>query len=72
MARGLITPEQQILSVRSALATLRSLKPFRGQEDLVADAEGHLALLLEAHRRGRLKPFVLSHRWNRRSMRSES
>ena len=58
MERGIITPEQQILGVRNALATLRSLKPFRGQRDLVEDAEGHLALLLEAHERGRLEPFV--------------
>ncbi len=62
MERGVITPEQQILSVRHALATLRSLKPFRGQQDLVGDTEGHLALLLEAHRQGRLKPFVPARR----------
>ena len=72
MARGVITPEQQILGVRSALETLRSLKPFRGQKDLVGDAEGHLALLLEAHKRGRLKPFVSPHRSDGGTMRSES
>jgi len=67
MAVGAITPEQQILSVRDALATLRSLKPFRGQDDLVRDAEGHLALLLQAQERGELRPFVPSERSRRRS-----
>ena len=67
MERGLVTPEQQIVSVRDALATLRSLKPFRGQQDLVGDAESHLELLLAAHKRGELRSFAPSDRsgWRR-------
>jgi len=55
-----VTPEQQIRSVRDAVAKLRGLKRFRGQDDLVRDAEGHLVMLQEAHRLGKLQSHVPS------------
>ncbi len=52
MARGTYT-DDEIAMVRAALARLRGLKPFRGQGELVRDAEEHLARMV-AERRARL------------------
>lgn len=59
MARGTVTTDE-IAAVRAALARLRGLKPFRGQEALVGDAEAHLAGMMAARAIAHGEPGWLS------------
>lgn len=66
MAQTVRSPEEQIASVHQALGALESSRPFRGQDELVADVRRCLQALREAHRRGELAPMVgddASMRW---------
>ncbi len=45
--------------VKVAMEYLRRLKPFRGQEELIWEAEQHLARLLERGRQDGAPPAVL-------------
>jgi len=58
MAEKVIVSEV-IEYVRAALKYLRRLKPFRGQEELIWEAEQHLARLLERGGQEGAPPAVL-------------
>ena len=60
MVGQMISPEQQIAGVEQALERLQSSKSFRGQQDLIRDAEEQLTTLLRWSTRGELKPIILS------------
>jgi hypothetical protein len=60
MMRQMISPEQQVASAELALARLQTSKCFRGQEDLVRDAEEQLMTLVRCNTKGELEPILLS------------
>ena len=57
MDRNWSSPQQQLEHVRAAVEWLRTAKPFRGQTELLGDAQNHLAVMEELHRSGQRREF---------------